>query len=257
MKAYALLVALFVSANTYSATPQPVLQPIMPSAPATQAAAPAQTSAQNPYLLYQQGGWIMPVQTPYGAIITQQAAMPAFRDYQMNRIISPEEKKRYLQIAMPMMANMMQLDAREAMNYMVVKYKAKPGLKFDEVVESLKLRGNQVNFKLVGENLMWKDFRAVLNDETAPRVEVFSFCDIAVGRQLLKIIPEMAVFLPCRITVMEDADKNIWVMTQDWDATWLDYSGKSMGIPPELKKAAIEIRDKMDNMMRAAANGDI
>jgi hypothetical protein len=30
-----------------------------------------------------------------------------------------------------------------------------------------------------------------------------------------------------------------------------------MGITPELRQAAIDIRDKMDNMMRAAANGDL
>jgi uncharacterized protein (DUF302 family) len=225
--------------------------------PASSTTAKQPATSANPYLRNQPGGWIAPTQTPYGPILKQQGAMPPYRDYQMSRIISPEEKKRYLQMAMPMMANMMQLDAREAMNYMVVKYKAKPGLTFDDVVESLKLRANQLNFKFVGANLMWKDFRAVLNDDTAPRVEVLSFCDIAVGRQLLKLIPEMAAFLPCRITVMEDADKNIWVITQDWDATWLDYAGSAMGITPELRQAAIDIRDKMDNMMRAAANGDL
>ena len=56
---------------------------------------------------------------------------------------------------------------------------------------------------------------------------------------------------------MEDAQKNIWVLTQDWDVTWLDQAGKSMGLTPELRQGAIEIREKMDNMMRAAANGDI
>ncbi len=253
MKTLIIFLSLLTAVSAHAAGTKPVLQPIMPN---TQQLAPAPAApAANPYL--PQGSWIVPVQTKYGPIISQHTAMPPYRDYQMNRIISPEEKKRYMQMAMPMMANMMQLDAREAMNYMAVKYKAKPGLSFDEVKESLMLRANQVNFKFVGENLMWKDFRAVLGDEGAPRVEVLSFCDIAVGRQLLKLIPEMAVFLPCRIAIMEDADKNIWVMTLDWDVTWLDYAGKSMGITPELRKASIEIRDKMDNMMRAAANGDI
>jgi uncharacterized protein (DUF302 family) len=237
MKKLATLLGLLVSASVLAADPAPA-------------------PPKNPYLP-QGGGWITPVQTPYGPVIVQQGMMPSYRDYQMNRIISPDEKKRYMQMAMPMMANMMQLDAREAMNYMVTKYKARPGLKFDEVVESLKLRANQLNFKFVGENLMWKDFRVVLGDDSAPRVEVFSFCDIAVGRQLLKLIPEMVVFLPCRIAVMEDAQKNIWILTLDWDVTWLDYAGKTMGITPELRQAAFDIRNKMDEMMRAAANGDI
>ncbi len=201
--------------------------------------------------------WFGTIQTPYGPMLMQQALPPPYRDYQMNRILKPEEKKRWLQMAMPMMANMMQMDAREAMNYFAIKYKAKAGLTFDEVVESMMLRANQVNLKFVGSNLMWKDFQAVLGDDTAPRVEVFSFCDIAVARDLLRIIPEMAVFLPCRITVMEDADKNIWVLTLDWDVTWLDMAGKQMGITPELRQGAMAIRDKLDSVMRAGAAGDL
>ena len=220
-------------------------------------APPAPDQGRIPYLPQGNDGWISPVPTPYGPIIEQQGLPPPRVDFGMNRIIPEQEKRRYLRMAMPMMAKMMQIDAREAMNYFAVKYKAKPGLTFDDVVDSLKLRANQLNFKFVGSNLMWKDFKAVLGDDTAPRVEVFSFCDIAVGRQLLKLIPEMIVFLPCRIAVMEDAKKNIWVLTLDWDMTWLDYAGKTMGITPELRKSAQEIRVKMDDMMRAAANGEL
>ena len=241
MKTFATLLGLFLASSLYAAE----------SAPAAQAA-PEDTSRPA-----QEGGWLAPVQTPYGPLILQQGMMPPQRDFQMNRVIPSEERKRYMQMAMPMMANMMQLDAREAMNFMVVKYQAKPGLGFDEVVQSLKLRANQLNFKFVGENLMWKDFRTVLGDERAPRVEVFSFCDVAIGRELLKIVPEMVVFFPCRIAIMEDAQKNIWILTLDWDFTWLDYAGKSLGITPELRQGIIDIRAKMDNMMRAAANGDI
>jgi uncharacterized protein (DUF302 family) len=200
-------------------------------------------------------GWIDATPTPYGPMLMQQAPPPPYRDYQMNRILTPEERARWLQMAMPMMSSLMKMDAREAMNYFAVKYKAKPGLSFDQVVESMMLRANQVNLKYVGKNAIWKEFRDVLHDDKAPRVEVFSFCDIAVGRELLKIIPEIVVFLPCRIAVMEDADKNIWVLTLDWDVTWLDQAGKQAGITPELRKGAMEIREKLDSVMRAGADG--
>ncbi len=229
------------------------------SLPAFAADPPAPSPAPaNPYMQSTPAkGWIGFTPTPYGPVLLQQALPPPYRDYQMNRILTTEEKKRWLQLAMPMMANMMRMDAREAMNYFAVKYKARPGLKFDEVVESMMLRANQVNLKFVGSNLMWKDFQAVLGDTSAPRVEVFSFCDIAIGRELLKVIPEMVVFLPCRIAVMEDADRNIWVLMLDWDVTWLDLAGKQMGITPELRQGAVEIRDKMESVMRAGANGDL
>jgi len=201
--------------------------------------------------------WIGVTPTPYGPVLIQQGLPPPYRDYQMNRILTPEEKKRWLQMAMPMMASMMQMDAREAMNHFAVKFQAKPGVSFDEVVQSMMLRANQVNLKFVGSNLMWKDFEAVLGDTGAPRVEVFSFCDIAIGRELLKIIPEMVVFLPCRIAVMEDADKNIWVLMMDWDITWLDLAGKQTGLTPELRRGVLEIREKMDDVMRSSAAGEL
>jgi hypothetical protein len=47
------------------------------------------------------------------------------------------------------------------------------------------------------------------------------------------------------------------VLTLDWDVTWLDYAGKTMGVAPELRQSANEIRVKMDDMMRSAANGDL
>lgn len=221
-------------------------EPPATSSPQTAAPAPQTAPAQS---------WIDVTPTPYGPMLMQQAPPPPYRDYQMNRILTPEEKKRWFEMAMPAMSSLMQMDAREAMNYFALKYKAKPGVSFDQVVESMMLRANQVNLKFVGKNQIWKEFRAMLHDDTAPRVEVFSFCDIAVGRDLLKVIPEIVVFLPCRIAVMEDADKNIWVMTLDWDVTWLEQAGKQAGITPELRKGAMAIREKLDSVMRAGADG--
>jgi uncharacterized protein (DUF302 family) len=202
-------------------------------------------------------GWIDATPTPYGPIMMQQASPPPYRDYQMNRILTPEEKKRWQQLAMPMTTHMAAMDAREAVNHFAFKYKAKPGVSFDEVVDSMMLRANQINLKFVGKNAMSKDFKAVLGDDNAPRIEVFSFCDIAVGRELLRVIPEMVVFMPCRIAVMEDADKNIWILTLDWDVTGIDMAGKQLNITPELRQGALAIRDKLDKVMRAGANGEL
>jgi uncharacterized protein (DUF302 family) len=181
------------------------------------------------------------------------------RPYEMSRIVSPEEKAKLMKQMMPMMNMATRMDVKDVMNLMAVKYKAKKDLSFDDVVESMKLRANQVNFKLVGHSPMWKDFQAVLGDMTAPRIEVFHYCDIAAGRAILKYAPESLVYLPCRIGIMEDADKNIWVMTLDWDTAWLDSIQGKMGLDKEkdLINFAQDIRDKMDNIMKAAAAGDL
>ncbi|HNF89348.1 MAG TPA: DUF302 domain-containing protein [Thiobacillaceae bacterium] len=179
------------------------------------------------------------------------------KPYSMRPAIPQETKRQMMQMMMPMMTNVMRMSMADAMNWMAHKYKAKPGLSFDDVLESMNLRANKLNFKYVGSNLMWKDFKAVLNDQEAPRIEVHSFCDIKVGRDLLKISPEFLVFLPCRIAVMEDANKEIWVMMLDWSMDWVaGYQGQ-LGITDELSRGALDIRDKMDLIMRAAANGDL
>jgi uncharacterized protein (DUF302 family) len=181
------------------------------------------------------------------------------RPYEMSRIVSPEEKAALMKQMMPMMNMATKMDVKDVMNLMAVKYQVKKGLSFDDVVESMKLRANQLNFKLVGHSPMWKDFQAVLGDMEAPRIEVFHYCDIAAGRAVLKYAPESLIYLPCRIGIMEDADKNIWVMTLDWDTAWLDSIGGKMGLEKEkeLITFARDIRDKMDNIMKAAAAGDL
>jgi uncharacterized protein (DUF302 family) len=181
------------------------------------------------------------------------------RPYEMSRIVSPEEKAALMKQMMPMMNMATKMDVKDVMNLMAVKYQVKKDLSFDDVVESMKLRANQLNFKLVGHSPMWKDFQAVLGDMEAPRIEVFHYCDIAAGRAVLKYAPESLIYLPCRIGIMEDADKNIWVMTLDWDTAWLDSIGGKMGLEKEkeLITFARDIRDKMDNIMKAAAAGDL
>lgn len=175
----------------------------------------------------------------------------------MSPMAKPEDKQKFMKSMMPQMSGM-GMNLRDIMNFMTTKYKAKEGLSFDDVVESMKLRANQVNFKLVGHSPMWKDIQAVLGDTTSPRMEVFHFCDIEAGREIMKLVPESIVYLPCRIAVMEDAQKNIWVLTLDWDTAWLDgINSSAMGVTPEMTALAKKIRDNMDNIMRAAAAGDL
>jgi len=212
----------------------------------------ADSPRPNPYLQH------LPVSTgPFMSPATQDKRPT--RPYEMSRVITPQEKSAMMHQLMPWMNPATRMNVRDVMNYMAVKYKAKEGLSFDDVVESMKLRANLLNLKLVGHSPMWKDFQAVLGDMKAPRVEIFHYCDIAAGRAVLMYAPESLVFMPCRIGIMEDADKNIWVMTLDWSMFLPDSISSKTGMDgaPELIKAAIDIREKIDNIMRAAAEGDL
>jgi uncharacterized protein (DUF302 family) len=209
-----------------------------------------QAPAANPYLQnvpLSAGPIVLPV-SPGGR---------GTRPYEMSRTIPPEEKEAMMKKIMPMMGMVKAMDIKDVMNLMAIKYPAKKGLTFDDVKTSMELRANQLNFKKVGESPMWKDIQAVLGDKEAPRMEVYHYCDIAAGREILKYAPESIVYLPCRIAIMEDADKNVWVLTLDWNTSWLDSISGKMGAPDQLMTYAKDIRDKMDVIMRAAANGDL
>jgi hypothetical protein len=43
----------------------------------------------------------------------------------------------------------------------------------------------------------------------------------------------------------------------DWDITWLNLAGKQLGMTPELRSGFLSIREKMDSVMRAGANGEL
>ncbi len=216
----------------------------MPAAPA------------NPYLT-QVPGFTLPNISSYlgliGSISTFKPSVAA-KPYSMAPSLPRDQKVALMQAMMGIMPSM---GIRDAMSFMSTKYRVKDGLTFDNVVQSMELRANMLNFKKVGHSPMWKDIQAVLGDTEAPRMEVFHYCDIAAGREVLKAAPEAIAYLPCRIAIMEDANKVLWVITLDWDLAWLDTVNSKMGMNPELSKYAKDIREKMDNIMQAAASGDL
>jgi len=145
---------------------------------------------------------------------------------------------------------------RDMIAMMAVKYQARDGLSYDEVVEAMKVKANEINFKFVGHNPLWKDIVAITGKQDTPRVEFFSFCDAMVAREILDYSLEFAIFLPCRVAVVEDAYKKIWVMTLDWDVRWLDASPNPNKITGKMRENSILVRDAIDKIMRAGALGE-
>lgn len=227
----------------------PAVAPV--AAPKPAVAAPANPYLGNPYL--KDMPEIEPMMTMPKGTGSLKNAVP----WQMSKSPTAKEKKRLMKNMIPHLKSM-GLNVRDIMNYMTTKYQAKPGLSFDDVVTSMQLRANQLNLKQVGHSALIKDIEAVLGDKTTPRMEVFHFCDIAAGREIMKLAPESIVYLPCRIAVMEDEKRNIWVLTLDWDTAWLEsMDTKEFGVSAEITKMAKDIRDRMDNVMRAGANGEL
>ncbi len=145
---------------------------------------------------------------------------------------------------------------RDLFNFMTFKLKANGDLSFDDVIETMELTANEVYFKKVGHSEFWRDVSAN-SGLTTLRVEILQFCDAAVGRRMLDFSPEFSIFIPCRITVIEDATGEIWLMTMDWDVSWLAKAWQpGSKLAPDLVEGAQRIRDAMTEIMEAEASGD-
>ncbi len=165
----------------------------------------------------------------------------------------PAEVKKQLFDQMTAISGM---SMRDLFNFMTSKRKAAEGMTFDEVIESMLIKANEVNFKKVGHNQFWKDVSAISGVPTL-RVEILQFCDAMVGRSMLDYSPEFVIFIPCRIAVLEDADGGIWLMTMDWDVSWLAMAWHpDSQLGEKLKQEAIRIRDAMAKIMHAGATGE-
>ncbi|MCP4071386.1 MAG: DUF302 domain-containing protein [Hyphomicrobiales bacterium] len=175
-------------------------------------------------------------------------------DYKKNTMLEPMSataKMRFMQTTMATMP----FSLRDLISMMVAKKKALPGLSFDEVIESLKSKALDLNMRPTGHNTPYKILRQTFDPES-PRVEFLSFCDLITMRLILDYSLEMSAFLPCRIGVVEDENKQIWLTTLDFDIRWLDTSPNPNRISDDLRERAIRVRENIEKIMDAAATGD-
>lgn len=184
-----------------------------------------------------------------------QMPMPPLTEWRPNTFmpsITPEAKMKAAQSAM--FVNPM--DLRGMVNMMVAKKKVAEGISFDEVIESMDLRANSLNMKKVGHNTPYKVISGITG-KPSPRLEIISYCDVLTMREIVDFVPEFVAFLPCRISVLEDADGQIWIVTLDWDVRWLDTSQNPNRISKGLRDGAIKVRQALESIMEAGANGDL
>ena len=120
----------------------------------------------------------------------------------------------------------------------------------DSAIESMKLRANALNFKLVAHLPLSQQLRSMGIESR--RVEIFQFCDAIIAHDMLAYDIDFSAYLPCRITLIEDKDGHTWLVTLD-----LDLVIRTAELPPELLEKAIKVRDTLREIMEAGASGDL
>lgn len=129
------------------------------------------------------------------------------------------------------------------------------GVSHQDVVDSLKSLSEGMNFVNpanfpIGENMKKRDI-----DPQGVK-EVYSYCNLSMGTEIILDHPEFLVFAPCRIALYEKPNENQEMQLY----LGLDrptYDLKSIQNPTErAQKAAQELEDAMIELMHRASEGD-
>jgi uncharacterized protein (DUF302 family) len=133
----------------------------------------------------------------------------------------------------------------------VVKMPLAKGVSLEDAAQSMKLRANLLNMQLVAELPLSKQVASVTG-KPSPHATIFQFCDALTARKMLDHNLDFAAYLPCRIALVEDDKGQGWLVMMD-----LNLLINVSNLDPELKAKAIEVRDNLENIMRAGASGDL
>lgn len=133
----------------------------------------------------------------------------------------------------------------------VWRAKVEGGLTFEEIDESIKSIAIERNIRGVGE-LPLGDQVAAMNGEPWRKLNIYLYCNPLTAAKMIEHDPAYAAYLPCRISLVEDDEGQLWIYTLDMDM--MIYGGKTL--PPELLAEALEVKDIMLDILERAAMGD-
>lgn len=132
----------------------------------------------------------------------------------------------------------------------MIKCKVAEDVSADDAIDSMKLRANFLNFKLVGHLPLSEQVKA--NGGESNRMEIFQFCDATIAAQMVKHSMAFAGYLPCRISLVLDDAGQAWLITLNMDSTMGDAA-----LPKKLQSLGMRVRNSIYSIMSAGAEGDL
>lgn len=135
----------------------------------------------------------------------------------------------------------------------VYKVPLAKGVSMDDAVESMKLRANALNIKLVAELPLSSQVEAMIGGKQR-RMAIYQFCDALTAKDLVEMNIDFAIFLPCRIALIEDKTGKAWLIMMDMNVEEL---AKSTKMPPQLVKKITTVRNGLIEIVNAGATGDL
>lgn len=130
--------------------------------------------------------------------------------------------------------------------------KVKPGVTVKDIEGILTQVSSEKNMRDVGVLPLSKEL-AARSGKKEKLLTVYSFCTPATARTMVDFSPNMAAYLPCRVTLVEQDDGSLWLYTLNMDM--MVKMGRKL--PSPLKEEAMKVRDTIWEMMERASKGEI
>jgi len=128
--------------------------------------------------------------------------------------------------------------------------KVKPGVTLEQIEQALASVSTESNIRPVGELPLSKELEA-RSGKPQKLLKVYNYCNPQTARKMVDFSPHMAAYLPCRISIVEQAD-GLWMYTLNMDM--MIRMGRKL--PPDLKADALKVREAIWQMMEKGSQGE-
>jgi len=143
--------------------------------------------------------------------------------------------------------------AKQATSNDVYKIAIDRSISLTDAADSMRLRANALNLKLVAELALSKQVEA-MTDQAQRTVTIFQFCDAVTAKDLIDLNLDFSVYMPCRIALIEDASGQGWLVMMDVN---VDSVAKEKRLSQALKDRINVVRQSLVEIMQAGAKGEL
>ena len=132
----------------------------------------------------------------------------------------------------------------------VLKIPIEEGVSIENAIESMKLRANILNIKLVAELPLSKQIAAM--GEKSGFIGIYQFCEPLTAKKMVEYDMNFAAYLPCRISVVEDKAGKGWLLTMN-----MEMLLNNPELNKQLRTEAEKVWKNLLDIMNAGASGDL
>ncbi len=166
--------------------------------------------------------------------------------YQQVKLFDEKARDTYTELALKV------LETGNAAEATVWKMKVNDGLSVEDVEDTMKIVANELNISHVGQDLpLSKDVESKTG-KPHRFVKIYMFCNSLTAAKMLEYNDAYSAYLPCRISLIEDKQKQLWLYSLNMDL--MIYGGKPL--PPKLKDEALYVRKVILDIMRRGSEGE-